>query len=251
MTKEFAKRISLIYGIILSISIITAGLSLIVCCTHLYMTGDRTYTPEKVAAYFSLIAIPVYVCLALILGGFLLEILLPADGKKKTFVAPAHMVLARAKRKTLTAGPVLTADIAKEENSRSIFRWLTVGVLCTAFAAFLLYGLNPNHFTENINISVIRGFTVMAGCLVFPFGVAIFTVYRNNASMQREAELRKQAKIDIPPPKREFVHWPLMAVRISVCLAAVVLLILGLMGNGTRDVLTKAINICTECIGLG
>lgn len=32
---------------------------------------------------------------------------------------------------------------------------------------------------------------------------------------------------------------------------AVVLIIVGIMNGGARDVLIKAINICTECIGLG
>ena len=33
--------------------------------------------------------------------------------------------------------------------------------------------------------------------------------------------------------------------------AAVLLLIWGFVSGGAADVLTKAINICTECIGLG
>ena len=33
--------------------------------------------------------------------------------------------------------------------------------------------------------------------------------------------------------------------------AAVVLIILGVMNGGMRDVLAKAINICLECIGIG
>ena len=32
---------------------------------------------------------------------------------------------------------------------------------------------------------------------------------------------------------------------------AVSILIYGYMNGGTADVLTKAINICTECVGLG
>jgi len=43
----------------------------------------------------------------------------------------------------------------------------------------------------------------------------------------------------------------LRAVRISLAVCAAVLLILGIWGEGFTDILTKAINICTECIGLG
>ena len=40
-------------------------------------------------------------------------------------------------------------------------------------------------------------------------------------------------------------------VRIVILFTAVVFIVLGVMNGGLRDVLIKAINICTECIGLG
>lgn len=39
--------------------------------------------------------------------------------------------------------------------------------------------------------------------------------------------------------------------RLVLLAAAVVLIIFGIFNGGMRDVLVKAINICTECIGLG
>lgn len=44
-------------------------------------------------------------------------------------------------------------------------------------------------------------------------------------------------------------HGPL--VRTLLLLAGATLLALGILEGGWRDVLVKAINICTECIGLG
>ena len=40
-------------------------------------------------------------------------------------------------------------------------------------------------------------------------------------------------------------------LRAALYAAAVVLIVLGVMNGGRRDVLVKAIQICTECIGLG
>ena len=40
-------------------------------------------------------------------------------------------------------------------------------------------------------------------------------------------------------------------VRVLLYAAAVVFIVLGVMNGGVYDVLVKAINICTECIGLG
>lgn len=44
---------------------------------------------------------------------------------------------------------------------------------------------------------------------------------------------------------------PLTVCRIFVFAAAIILIVLGLQNGGMWDVLVKAINICTECIGLG
>ncbi|MBO5868321.1 MAG: thioredoxin [Oscillospiraceae bacterium] len=40
------------------------------------------------------------------------------------------------------------------------------------------------------------------------------------------------------------MRWALLGV-------AVFLFVFGLFTGGTQDVLTKAVNICTECVGLG
>lgn len=39
--------------------------------------------------------------------------------------------------------------------------------------------------------------------------------------------------------------------RILLYAAALLLIAAGILNGGMRDVLIKAINICTECIGLG
>ncbi len=40
-------------------------------------------------------------------------------------------------------------------------------------------------------------------------------------------------------------------LRACIAVSAVILIILGIMNTGAKDCLIKAINICTECIGLG
>ena len=45
--------------------------------------------------------------------------------------------------------------------------------------------------------------------------------------------------------------YALLAARLAVLAAAIVLIVLGVLNGGMADVLGKAINICTECIGLG
>ena len=80
MTKT--KWIRLIFGIILSISLIAAGLCLIGACISIYQSGDRPFSRESVALYFSQIAVPVYIALALTIVGFILNFALPAEKAK-------------------------------------------------------------------------------------------------------------------------------------------------------------------------
>ncbi len=42
-----------------------------------------------------------------------------------------------------------------------------------------------------------------------------------------------------------------LCLRVALLTAAVLLIIAGILNGSALDVLVKAINICTECIGLG
>ncbi len=59
---------------------------------------------------------------------------------------------------------------------------------------------------------------------------------------------RRPAMKRTPPPQE---MRGLTAVRIALAVAGAALTVLGVLNGGMYDVLVKAINICTECIGLG
>ena len=67
----------------------------------------------------------------------------------------------------------------------------------------------------------------------------------------KELELRRSAqkrKPDAAAPEKTTGR---NVIRVIIAAAAVALIVLGVMNGGMFDVLVKAINICTECIGLG
>ena len=84
-------------------------------------------------------------------------------------------------------------------------------------------------------------------CVVLLGIVAINGVV--TAVLQPGAVSRKAARKtgSCKPPKQAH-HRKTQAI---VLIMAVVLILLGIMNGGLYDVLVKAINICTECIGLG
>lgn len=260
MTKESSIHLRRIYGIILSISIVLAGICLIAGCISIYNSGDQPYSRESVADTFSAISVPVYLCLALTVVGFVLELTLPSAGKPQKHVKDYNGLLNRMKEKkdlSKCEGPLLDS-INRERRSRRIHSAVLTVLLAAASAVFLVYSLNSGNFHQSdINGSVIRAMRVLIPCASIPFVYAVFTLYRNEKSLQREIGLMKQVpaaeaseKPSAAPrslPKRLLFNLP----RLLLLFAAIAIIIYGYFSGGTADVLTKAINICTECIGLG
>lgn len=140
MTKQNKLNFKIIYKILLSISIIIAGICLICGCLYIYFSG-MGYSREIVAKTFVKIAVPVFVCIVLIIGSFFIN-----DKTKQKFYKPK----------------------------------------------------NFNQKSEPI------------------------------------LDLKKS-----------------LIIKVVIITVAIISLIFGLLIGGFADVLTKAVNICTECIGLG
>ena len=74
-------------GILVAISIIVAGVCLAVGCCYIYFSDGITYSRIAVADVFAVICIPVYICLFLVVFGFLAELFLPDAVSKKSNVS--------------------------------------------------------------------------------------------------------------------------------------------------------------------
>lgn len=242
-----------IFDIILSAAIILAGLCLMGACAGIYFSGgDEPYSREAVAAAFSSIAIPVYLCLALIAAAFLLQLLHPQPEEKILPLKQHSVLLKRTAARADMDGcnPALKEQILAERSARKKQSVICTAVLALCAAVFLIYALNGSHFhSSDINGSMIRAMGLLVPCLALSMAVSLLTVRRRCGSMTRETELLKQCpkkaaveeKLPVGSQKAKYV---LLAVGIG-------LLVFGFVSGGTADVLTKAVNICTECIGLG
>ena len=120
MTEHSARSLRRIYGLALSAILILTGICLMVQCCRIYYTGDGTFSPEIVAAHFSPIAIPVYLCLAMVVLGFVLEAGLPAGKGRKAVDKNYELILEKLHGKTdLSAcGEDLQAKVAQEQQAR-------------------------------------------------------------------------------------------------------------------------------------
>ena len=259
MTKENIVRIHRIYSILLSISIVLAGICLIAGCLTIYFTGEHTYSREIVAETFSKIAISVYACLALTIGSFVWEFIqpskiqLPKNTKSYIFIWNCLC----EKKDFSQCDATLLASISKERSNRKlhvIIRSVLVGI---SSIAFLSYALNGENFHQSeINTSMIYAMWIMIPCMLVPFVYAVFTAYHNEKSLKREIEILKQvptlASTESADTPSVCSSWNCEnIIRVGLLVIGLVVLVYGFVTGGTVDVLTKAINICTECIGLG
>ncbi len=244
-----------IYNILHSISIIVAGIFLMAGCLSIYTLGDQPYSRQVVAETFTKIAVPVYLCLALTIISFIWDFIIPSKSEKeKKFIPYSHILNRLNTKKDLSnCDEAVLNTIYKERKNRKLHTIIRTIIICISGAVFLAYALNSNNYETDINASVIKAMLVLIPCMIVPFIYSVFTAYHNEKSLKKEIELMKKApskenaeEIEVKNDKR-VVH----VVRYGLLFIGVGILLYGYLAGGTADVLTKAINICTECIGLG
>ncbi len=253
MTEHAAARIRRICAYATTAALTAAGLCLIVQCQRIYRSGE--FTPELVAAYFAPIALPVWLSVILSAVGLLAELLLPVENTRLVSQRCQRWSLSRIQRRAdLSAAeePLLSQIEASRKTRRRDYLIAVTG--CLIFGVlFLTYAVNPRHYhTSQINSSMLRAMTVLLPYLAAVFSLCLWAVLRENRSMDKEIGLWKQLPVLSPAPDRA-VQPPrkLWSVKTAVVCCALALLLYGWFTGGTEDVLTKAVNICTECVGLG
>ena len=256
MTTQCSKKIRRIYSIVLCIALITAGICLMAACLNIYDSGSGSFSREIVAQQFSTISIPVYLCLVMVILGFVLDIFLPGEKPKTLPEKNYALILDRLHAKTdlSLCEEDQRGEILREQKSRKCHKVVTIILLILGSVLYLSYGLNGNNFHQReITDSLIAAMAWLVPCVAVPFSYAVFCAYHSKASMLREIELLKKIganRTPAPEQKRSTGRGPEI-LRWAVLAAALAILVYGYAAGGTADVLTKAINICTECVGLG
>ena len=255
MKPETKKRIHYIYSIVLSAMLVICGLLLMAACLQIFLSGgEQIYTPEKVAMAFGRIALPVYICLGMIVASFLLLLILrPGAAKDPKYKQPGMQL-----RRLQLTRDVLQADDGKRtalkhlRGGRLAMQLVCAGiwVLCTAI--FMIFALvNTTFYPEPAQATayVVSLMPVFGPCCAVALGCSILFAYLIRKNTEKQLLLYKQ----FPPlgekPQRKCVA--VYVVRYAVLALSIAVIIYGLATGGWQDVLTKAVNICTESVGLG
>lgn len=255
MTQKQQKALKIAYYTVVSAALAMCAVLLMVACVNIYRTGDHPFTRQVVAAAFESIALPVYICLGLLALGVVLHPLLPIEDKSDPDLTPVNYKRMQSRVDLSLCPAELVSKVNKERSARLINQIITATLLVGGAVLFLVYALNGDNFHQSeITDSMIGAMWVLLPCMGVPFAYAVFTAFFGRASQKREMALLKEAPAEAritPPAPAEKKAVGVLIARCVVILVALGFILGGLLNNGWADVLTKAINICTECIGLG
>ncbi len=269
MTEKKAKTVRHVYKIVFSVlTAVVAALFIVQVCRIYFGVGS--YTRKLVATYLNQIAVPFWLWIAVIFIGFVLWEILPPEGKKK-YGQDVRYTLYRLKKKlpVKAEGELLNdaAVVARHDRILKII-WGICAAVCVIFAAAgLVYLFNFDNFPANNLIpemvnAVINVFPYVICAFALCIGASIYSGYSAKKVLPHMKRLVALGKAESPEYKGlEKVYYKAVAavesdifvwsMRAACLIVGVTLVILGILNGGADDVLGKAINICTECIGLG
>lgn len=271
MKEKTCKNVRLSYGIIFGAFTVVVGALFIWQVLSLYFSGTaegfaepHPFSRERVVAALSKIDLFFWLWIAGIVAGFVLWEVFPISEKKRK-ICP-DLQLARLKKRIPTRAPEgMESDYSTYTDTQKIVfalkcaAWSLFGVAVVYGIVYLCIPANfPNkdvthevlNFVKNVFPCVFAGLIVVCGAGVYE-KYAVRKILPTAQKLTRGAKLNEE-KSKLQAALAVFDNkWVILGIRIALFVIAVAFIIWGALNGNARDVFIKAINICTECIGLG
>ena len=268
MKQEHVNLIKKIYSIIIVILTVLLAVLSIAQVVDIYLSGiepgnqNQMYTEEIIWEHFTNIAIPLVIWIASLIFGFVFYIIFPSKEKLESKMANKDLLKLFASRlpDDITSFEAETNNIKKERKSRTIALIFVIVSLVILSIPCFVYLFNPAHFTKDGDLMIEAGTMVLNILPWYLLGTGALIAYKvyTNVSYNNEINHIKSILSLSQNNKRPVIVKPsqlnkkaVTTLRIVVFTVAITFIITGIINGGAADVLKKAINICTECIGLG
>ena len=259
------QRIWRIYKIFISVFTAIVGALFIVQAWRIFIAGGKGgYTVPVISQRFSEIAIPVYLWIVAVAVGGVCAYAPNKEEKPKAFVE-TKIQLQRLYGRVKDSEKLPEIRKCRKFRLALYIECLAVTVFAAAMVLWILLSKSyvpklSGEFFINHNAVVDRLIFIMPWVLGAGVNAYMVSAITENNRKQEiaflKAELVKQVKAGIvikeqSKPQEKSYAKLLLGLRIGFAVAAVVLLIIGVYNGGMEEVFKKAINICTQCIGLG
>lgn len=250
------KLINKILLLVMSFQTILLGVIFIIQVLRIYVGNDKTFTREICGQYILEILPVLILWILLIIGSFIYFNI--TDFKDKNISKISNVTkntnLLRICPEIIDEN--LKLELSKINKKNIIAASILLVVIVLSIIMGLCYLLNIKHFDPKGNLFdqavqmsihlmpwIVISFVAFI-CYVLYIEVnakkasnILLEVIRTNGKVKKE-EIEKNNKYKV-------------IIQASILCIAVVMIIVGITNGGAEDVLQKAINICTECIGLG
>lgn len=279
------KYVRLIYGILLGVMTVILGALLIGFTFKIYNGGSdglSVFSREKVGKQLMRLLPAIVIWIVMVAAGFVLWEVFP-EPKRKLKPDTRYTLYRLKKRMPRTVEGDLQNSLNAVKHEEKILKilWLAAGVLCLGAAIYtIVYLATPSNFpsVENLSVPVYDMVKHVMPCVAAAFavclGVAVYEGISAKRQLKEVTALTRGVKEAQPKPNKirvwlemksesskffafllktfDFnVKHRILILRVIVGCLGVSFVIAGIFNGSMREVFTKAIAICTECIGLG
>lgn len=268
MEEKTSRAVRLTYGIMFSVHTFILGALFLWQVLTLYFTGKAgvgdIFTRERVNSAFDKIELFLWLWIAELVVGFVLWEVFPVKQKPRK-ICPDLQYARLNKRMPKVAPENLSGEFAQVAQFKKVVfalkcgAWALFGVACVYGLVYLCIPANfpDKNVTAEVLNMVKHVFPCVFAGLILVCGAGVYEKYAVKnilPTVQKLTKGQKPQKNGGVMAKAEGIlenKWVLLGVRIAVAVIAVAFIIWGALNGNARAVFIKAINICTECIGLG
>lgn len=283
MQEKTCKTVRLCYGIALSLMTAVTGALFIWQTLDIYLSGgSRPFTREIVLERLNRIAPAFWIWVVMVAVGFIIWEVFAVSCKRAPLKDDCYALRRLKKRVPQKVGESGLASLkaVKRGELINLIVKLCAAALCLAGVAYgIAYLATSANFPktdvdgEMLNMAAHLAPCVFAALLIL-CGVTLYLSISAKKQLPHVKQLIASAKSDekngveavyVTATDYEFEKEDLrsalnpvlnhkyfiLGVRIAIAVFAVTFIILGIVNGNMRAILIKAINICTECIGLG
>ena len=265
------KRVRLIYGWVFTAFTVILGALFIWQVLDIYIGGTNAgllhpFSYEIVTERLKkIIAAPFWIWIAMIIAGFILWEVFPVKEKLTPITDERYVLYRLSKRIPAEVGEDLKSSaeyVKQQQKTNKIMQWCLLGLVALFVIYVIVYMCIPANFTVEKNatheVITMAAFILPVAAAVYAAGCAYVILLKKSAKQMLPHVKKLTAGIKAPQPVQQNKFMQIvthkyfkLGVRIAVGCIGVAFIIAGCFNGSLQVVFFKAINICTECIGLG